>query len=167
MLFALERKNILPGTAHLDQDDKIRKVIRKLELQKAVWLRKDSYHSPGITMSDISTAEEQYMLSFYVPPSSLEACKEAIFRAGAGNHPGGLYTRVCFVTKGTGQFLPNEGASPNIGCVGKLEMLVEMKVESICVGKDVMLQAVEELKRAHPYKVVRCSLRPLLESVFI
>ena len=107
-----------------------------------------------ITMSGSSTEEEQFTLSFYVPPSSLEACKEAVFRAGAGCYPGGKYTQACFVTKGTGQFLPNEGASPNIGAVGKVETLEEIKVESICVGRDVMVKAVEELKKAHPYEEV-------------
>ena len=58
------------------------------------------------------------------------------------------------MTKGTGQFLPNEGASPNIGAVGKVETLEEIKVESICVGRDVMVKAVEELKKAHPYEEV-------------
>jgi hypothetical protein len=118
-------------------------------------------------MSDISPEPEQFTLSFYVPPSSLEACKEAIFRAGAGSYPGGKYTRTCFVTRGTGQFLPNEGARPNIGSVGKVETLEEMKVESICVGRNVVVKAVEELKKAHPYEVVGCSLRPPLDFLFV
>jgi hypothetical protein len=105
-------------------------------------------------MSASSTEEEQFTLSFYVPPSSLEGCKEAIFRAGAGRYAGGKYTQACFVTKGMGQFLPTEGASPNIGVVGKVETLDEIKVESICVGRDVMVKAVEELKKAHPYEEV-------------
>lgn len=105
-------------------------------------------------MSGSSSEKEQFTLSFYVPPASLEACKEAIFSAGAGCYPGGKYTKACFVTKGTGQFLPNEGANPNIGSVGNVEKLEEIKVESICVGRNVMLKAVEELKKAHPYEEI-------------
>lgn len=105
-------------------------------------------------MSHTTSEKEQFTLSFYVPPSSLEVCKQAIFSAGAGCYPGGKYTQACFVTKGTGQFLPNEGASPNIGSVGKIEVVEEIKVESICVGRDVMMRAVEELKAAHPYEEV-------------
>ena len=106
------------------------------------------------SMSSPSSTREQFTLSFYVPPSSLEACKDAIFSAGAGCYPGGNYTRACFVTEGTGQFLPNEGASPNIGSVGNVETVREIKVETICVGRDVIMKAVEELKRAHPYEEV-------------
>ena len=106
-------------------------------------------------MSGISSSEtEQFTLCFYVPPSSLAACKEAIFSAGAGCYPGGIYTKACFVTNGTGQFLPNEGANPNIGSVGKVETVEEVKVESICVGREVMTKAVEALKKAHPYEEV-------------
>jgi len=105
-------------------------------------------------MAESSSEKEQFTLSFYVPSSSLEACKEAVFSAGAGSYSGGKYTQACFVTKGTGQFLPNEGANPNIGDVGKIETLEEIKVETICVGRDVMTKAVEALRRAHPYEEV-------------
>ena len=54
---------------------------------------------------------------------------------------------VCFETSGIGQFLPAEGAAPNIGAVGKLERVPETRVEVLCVGKDVMTGAVESLKR--------------------
>lgn len=117
-------------------------------------------------MSDTLTRKEQFTLSFYVTPLSLQVCKEAIFRAGAGSYPGGRYTRTCFVTRGIGQFLPNEGASPNIGSVGKVETLEEMKVESICVGRDVMVRAVAELKKAHPYEEVSCLQRRFALSCF-
>ena len=54
---------------------------------------------------------------------------------------------VCFESPGIEQFLPSEGAQPNIGEVGKLERVEEMKVEVLCVGRDVMLGAVDALKR--------------------
>ena len=66
---------------------------------------------------------------------------------GAGCYPGGKYSMVCFETSGIGQFLPGEGAVPNIGAVGKLERVPETRVEVLCVGKDVMTGAVDSLKR--------------------
>lgn len=66
---------------------------------------------------------------------------------GAGSYPGGKYSMVCFEIPGIGQFLPGEGASPNIGAVGKVERVPETRVEVLCVGKDVMTGAVESLKR--------------------
>jgi hypothetical protein len=41
-----------------------------------------------------------------------------------------------------------------IGAVGQLETVEEMKVEIMCLGRSVMLQAVEALKKAHPYEEV-------------
>ena len=54
---------------------------------------------------------------------------------------------VSFESPGIGQFLPGVGATPNIGEVGKLERVEEMRVEVLCVGRDVMVGAVEALKR--------------------
>jgi hypothetical protein len=44
------------------------------------------------------------------------------------------------------------GANPNIGAVGTLEHVEEMKVEILCVGRQTMLDAVKELVKAHPYE---------------
>ena len=89
----------------------------------------------------------RYKLCFFVPPSSLENCKSALFAIGAGTYPGGKYTHASFETTGTGQFKPEEGAVPNIGEIGKLQRVQEVKCEVLCVGVKTMKQAVEELKK--------------------
>ncbi|RAK96485.1 structural toxin protein RtxA [Aspergillus ibericus CBS 121593] len=94
----------------------------------------------------------QFRLVFSVPPAGLAACKAAIFAAGAGSYPGGKYTECCWTTAGTGQFRPGDAANPHIGTVGALEETPEIRVETICVGEEVARQAVEALKRAHPYE---------------
>jgi hypothetical protein len=97
----------------------------------------------------------RFKLVFFVPAPALEACKKAIFDAGAGKYPGkGNYTEVCFTSRGTGQFRPGATANPNIGEPGKLEEVDEVRCETLCMGKDVAAKAVEELKRAHPYEEV-------------
>jgi len=48
---------------------------------------------------------------------------------------------------GTGQFRPGQNANPNIGSVGELESIEEIRVETLCVGKDVAQKAVVALKR--------------------
>lgn len=96
------------------------------------------------------SSEPRYKLFFTVPHDHLEECKTAIFEVGAGAYPGGNYKNTCFMTPGRGQFLPTGDAKPNIGQVGKLEFVDEMKVEVLCVGREIMLKAVEALKRAHP-----------------
>jgi hypothetical protein len=88
----------------------------------------------------------RYKLVFFAPPSALAACKTAIFAAGAGRYPGpGKYTEVGFATSGTGQFRPGETANPNIGEPNKLEMLEEIRFETLCVGRDVVGKVVEAL----------------------
>lgn len=53
---------------------------------------------------------------------------------------------------------PLQGANPNIGTVGDLEQVSEHRVEMIVFGKEVVVKAVEELKKAHPYEVVAYSV---------
>ncbi|PYH71244.1 uncharacterized protein BO88DRAFT_403400 [Aspergillus vadensis CBS 113365] len=97
---------------------------------------------------------DRYKLVFFVPHSDLEACKDAVFATGAGTFPGGKYRKCCFQMPGQGQFLPSEGANPAIGEVGTVETVEEMKVEVMCLGRSIMLQAVEALIKAHPYEEV-------------
>lgn len=95
----------------------------------------------------------RFKLVFFVPPSALETTKSAIFAAGAGRYPGpGNYTECCFTSKGLGQFRPGDEANPNIGKKGKLEEVEEVRVETLCLGRDVAVKAVEALKKAHPYE---------------
>ncbi|KAI9882920.1 MAG: mediator of RNA polymerase II transcription subunit 8 [Watsoniomyces obsoletus] len=99
-------------------------------------------------------AEPRYKLIFTVPHAHLENVKDAVFAVGAGTFPGGKYTRVCFQMPGIGEFQPEveKGAKPFVGTLGVLERVEEMRVEILCVGNDVMKEAVKALKRAHPYE---------------
>lgn len=96
----------------------------------------------------MAAALTRYKLVFHVPPSALEACKAAIFAAGAGRFPGaGNYTECCFTVMGKGQFRPGDAANPHIGKVGELEYVDEARVETLCVGEDVARRAVAALKK--------------------
>lgn len=98
--------------------------------------------------SAINAVSKRFKLVFFVPPSDLEKCKAAIFAVGAGRYPGpGSYTECAFTTLGTGQFRPGDAANPHIGKVGNLEEVEEARVETLCVGEDVIKRAVESLKR--------------------
>lgn len=88
----------------------------------------------------------RYKLVFHVPTAALAACKKAIFSAGAGRFPGDLYSECCFTTIGTGQFRPSDAAKPHIGQPGRVEEVQEARVETLCVGEDVVRQAVKALK---------------------
>jgi hypothetical protein len=90
----------------------------------------------------------RFKLIFFVPPFSLEACKAAIFTAGAGHYPGpGNYTECCWTTMGTGQFRPGDTASPHVGSMGVLEEVQEVRVETLCLDENIARKAVEALKK--------------------
>ena len=92
-----------------------------------------------------------YKLAFYVPKEQKEEVKEALFTIGAGAHEN--YDKCSWEVEGTGQFRPLQGASPFLGNVGEVERVAEYKVEMIC--KDELIQqAVQTLKEAHPYEEV-------------
>lgn len=90
-------------------------------------------------------------LGVYVPMDYLEALKEALFAAGAGNI--GNYDECAFSLIGEGSFRPNESANPTIGMAGKREVLKEARIEVLVPVwlKDRVAKAMFE---AHPYEEV-------------
>lgn len=111
-----------------------------------------STHLARRMSSQPTSLSPKYKLVFFVPLSHVEVCKEAVFATGAGSYPQGKYSKACFQSLGTGQFLPGDGANPNIGQVGEVEKVEEMRVEILCLGRETMLRAVDELLKAHPYE---------------
>ena len=99
-------------------------------------------------MATVIAAAARFKLVFFVPEPAVEACKAAIFAAGAGRFPGsGGYSECCWTTVGTGQFRPGDGANPHIGSLGVLEKVKEARVEALCIGPDVAKKAVDALKK--------------------
>jgi len=65
----------------------------------------------------------------------------------------GAYDSCAFVSRGTGQFRPLQGANPTIGQVGLLEFVEEDRVEFLVTGeKEQLKQVVSELRKVHPYE---------------
>ena len=96
----------------------------------------------------MASVAARYILVFYAPPAAVQACKTAIFKAGAGRYPGlGNYTECAFTTTGTGQFRPGDSAKPHIGKVGDLEETPEVRVETLCLNEKVARAAVEALRK--------------------
>jgi hypothetical protein len=84
-----------------------------------------------------------------VPKSHADKVREAMGRAGAGKF--GNYSFCSFSFEGIGRFLPEKGANPAIGKIGKLEEVKEEKIEAICERKRARA-IVEAIKKAHPYE---------------
>ena len=85
----------------------------------------------------------------FVPPENAEAVRMAVFAAGAGRI--GDYSHCSWSVTGTGQFLPQDGASPAIGSIGTEERVVEDRVEVVAPAR-ARRAILSALRAAHPYE---------------
>ncbi len=91
-------------------------------------------------------------LVVFVPESHLEQVAEAVFQAGAGQI--GLesrYTQCSFRTPGTGTFFGDETTSPAVGRRGRLELVPEIRLETV-VPESCVDAVTAALRQAHPYE---------------
>ncbi|KAF3927371.1 hypothetical protein ABW21_db0204262 [Orbilia brochopaga] len=93
-----------------------------------------------------------YRLVFFAPMSALKKVKDAVFATGAGTMHRGLYSRCCFQTIGTSQYLPEIGAmASSARNLGRVEVVEEVKCEIVCHGRAQVRDAVRALLHAHPH----------------
>ncbi len=88
-------------------------------------------------------------LVVFVPASSLDEVRDALFAAGAGRIGG--YERCSWYTEGTGTFLGGEGTSPAVGAAGREERMPELRLETV-FPDELHEQVVAALRGAHPYE---------------
>ncbi|MHC4260683.1 MAG: Nif3-like dinuclear metal center hexameric protein [Planctomycetota bacterium] len=96
-----------------------------------------------------SPAGDNYKLVVFIPIKLVPKVSNAIFAAGAGAISN--YSHCSFQAKGTGSFLPLEGAKPAIGKKGKVEKVEEVRFETI-VPAEKLDAAIAAMKKAHPYE---------------
>jgi len=98
-------------------------------------------------------AQKRYRLLFTVPSDNVEACKSAVFATGAGVWNDGEYVEVSFQSPpaGVSQFRKVENFKNGERKTGPVEKVDEVKVDIMCVGREVMLKAVDALKKTHPH----------------
>src|SRR5690606_39698825 len=87
--------------------------------------------------------------------------RQALGEAGAGQV--GDYRFCSFSVKGVGRFIPMDGANPAIGERGKLEEVVEERIETVCWRKDLE-KVIAAVKAAHPYEEVAIDVYPLISN---
>ena len=90
-----------------------------------------------------------YKVVVTVPENEADKLREAIGNAGGGKV--GNYTHCSFSVKGTGRFLPVDGASPAIGQIGKPEEVVEERIEVTCDSESVKA-VVTAIRESHSYE---------------
>lgn len=104
---------------------------------------------------------EKIKLVVFVPETHTNIVREAMGKAGAGRI--GNYSHCTFSTKGTGRFIPENGANPHIGQVGKPEEVSEERIETV-VERTKLQEIVKAIKEVHPYEEVSFDIYPL-ESI--
>ncbi len=100
-------------------------------------------------------------LCFYVPPSHVDAVKDAIFAVGAGAL--GNYEHCAWQVLGRGQFRPLAGSQPFVGRGGQLEVLDEYRVELV-LPQALAVATVAALKQSHPYEEPAYELTPVWQD---
>ena len=100
-------------------------------------------------------------LVVFVPETHAEKVREAMGKAGAGIV--GDYKYCTFSVKGIGRYMPMESAHPTIGRIGKLEEIIEERIETVCYKKDLN-KIINAIKKVHPYEQVALDVYPLVLS---
>ncbi|MFG0284842.1 MAG: Nif3-like dinuclear metal center hexameric protein [Phycisphaerales bacterium JB039] len=85
----------------------------------------------------------------FVPPDHADAVRSALATAGAGMI--GQYTQCSFNLQGSGTFFGSDESSPVVGERGRLERIVEIRMEMVC-SRAALPIALETLRRFHPYE---------------
>ena len=100
----------------------------------------------------------------FVPLSHAEHLRKAMAEAGAGHI--GNYDFCSFSVKGEGRFRPLEGTKPFIGEKGKVEVVEEERIETICPENKVK-EVLEAIKKVHPYEEPAIDIYPLLNHRYL
>ncbi len=101
---------------------------------------------------------ELLKLVVFVPVGYEENVAQAMFSAGAGKI--GKYGHCSFRSRGTGTFLPEQGARPFVGQVGREEHAEEIRLETI-LPAERLDSVVAAMLVTHPYEEVAYDLYPL------
>lgn len=90
-----------------------------------------------------------YKVVVTVPEDEADKLRQVIGYVGGGRV--GNYTHCSFSVKGVGRFMPIGGANPAIGEVGKLETVVEERIEISC-NNDTVSAVVQAIRDNHSYE---------------
>jgi len=113
-------------------------------------------------LADVVEMTDRYIIDFappdpwrkvitFVPESSLEKVRQALFAAGAG-YGFGEYDQVSFVTHGTGTFRASDKAKPASGKRGQFNEVPEARLE-VFVPASLVPAAQQAVLSSHPYEV--------------
>jgi hypothetical protein len=127
---------------------------RKRQFRKLLSRKRDQ----RFESSTLRMANKKYKLVVFVPVSDAEKIRQAIHAAGGGKL--GRYSHCSFSSRGTGRFMPEAGANPTVGEIGKIEKIEEEKIEFLC-EENIIREVVAAMKKAHPYEEPAYDIFPL------
>lgn len=88
-------------------------------------------------------------IAVFAPRTHADELRRALTAAGAGAI--GDYDSCTFTSTGEGRFRPLAGARPAIGQVGSIEVVDEVRVESVCPRR-LRGAVLAAIRAAHPYE---------------
>lgn len=97
----------------------------------------------------------------FAPASHADKIRRALAQAGCGHV--GKYDFCSFSVKGVGRFRGLAGTKPFIGKIGRIEKVIEERIETIC-PKSKLPAVLKALKKAHPYQEPAVDIYPLLNK---
>lgn len=108
----------------------------------------------------VTEQDQLVKLVVFVPADHLESVRQALFEHAAAI---GNYRDCSFSAPGEGTFLPEAGAQPAIGAVGRLEKVSEQRLE-LLLHKADLPRAIRTLLAVHPYEEPAFDCYPLLNQ---
>lgn len=100
-------------------------------------------------------------LDVFVPEEFAAALSTALFAAGAGKI--GNYEECHFYTKGTGTYMPIDGANPTEGTLNVRSTVTEIKMQFL-VSIHRLNEVLVAMKANHPYEEVAHNILPLMNE---
>jgi len=110
---------------------------------------------------EVTYKDMLYKVAIFVPKDYVVKLRDAICKIGAGHI--GNYSHCTFALDGQGTFLGMEGTDPFIGQTGKMEVVDEIKLETI-VPSSLLDKVVQAIKKVHPYEEVAYDIYDLYHN---
>ena len=103
-------------------------------------------------------------LEIFVPQEYALTIRDELAKIGVGVI--GNYDHCVAIHPVQGYFRPLEGANPFDGEIGKIKETVEYKIEVNC-RRELVKEAIEVIKRVHPYEEPLINIILLVNYLFV
>jgi hypothetical protein len=106
---------------------------------------------------------ETVKLEIFVPELHVNILRDELANIGVGKI--GQYDHCSSVSRVNGSWRPLPGSNPFEGEIGRLEVGEECRLEMNC-PRELVPEALEVVRRVHPYETPLVNIVPLLNHLF-